>query len=128
MIVVELMYDLVAFCAKLSLFLLHYRLFSTHKWVRYLVYIGITLTFVLYSTSLAINGYLCLPHHGENWILALLTSRCHRQIILVAYIQGPLNILGDVFLLLLPLPVVWKLQVSSQKKFGIIAIFLTGFL
>ena len=122
------MYGLVAFCAKLSLFLLHYRLFATHNWIRYLVYAGISSSFVFYTTTTAVDGYLCLPHHGESWVLALLTPRCHRQVVLVAYVQGPFNILSDLFLLLLPLPAVWKLQVSPQKKFGIIAIFLTGLL
>ena len=124
--VVEIMYNCVAFLAKLSLFLLHHRLFSIYKWMRYLVYLGIGSIFVLYATCAAVDSYLCLPHRGETWLQAAVSSRCHQQAVLVAYIQGPFNVASDLFLLLLPLPAVLKLQVPLRKKLGISTIFLTG--
>lgn len=36
------------------------------------------------------------------------------------------NIITDVFMLLLPLPCIWKLQLSKKDKFGLILTFATG--
>ena len=36
------------------------------------------------------------------------------------------NISIDVAMLILPLPLVWKLQTSTTQKLGLTAIFLTG--
>ena len=125
-IVIEMMYAVIAFCAKLSLFLLYHRLFGLHKWIRYLTYIGIGASFAVYTASVGVNGYLCLPHRGEQWVQAGLSPRCHRQLVWVAYVRGPFNVLSDLYLLVLPLPAVWQLHASLKKKLGISGIFLTG--
>ena len=125
-IVIDLMYGPVAFCAKLSLFLLYYRLFSRHQWIRYMVYLGIGSAFALYTAGMIVYGYLCLPRRGQSWIEAGLSSRCHEQFIMVGYIRGPFNVLSDLFLLLLPLPAVWQLHLPLGKRLGISGIFLTG--
>ena len=120
------MYVVVGFSAKLSLLLLYYRLFALHQWMRYLIYLGVGLSFALCVASLGVFGYLCLPHRGEGWLQAALSARCHQQFFLIAYVRGPLNLLSDLYLLLLPLPAVWELHVPLQKKLGISGIFLTG--
>ena len=125
-IVVELMYSVVALSAKLSLLLLYYNLFACHRWMRLLIYLGIGLIFVMYTASFGAFGYLCLPHRGEGWLEALLSSRCHRQVILLAYVRGPLNLIGDLYLLILPFPAIKQLHVPRRKKLGIYGIFLTG--
>lgn len=41
-------------------------------------------------------------------------------------INGGLSLLGDFFVLGLPLPVIWNLKVNLRRKIGIICIFLLG--
>ena len=125
-IVIDLMYGPVALCAKLSLFFLYYRLFACHRWIKYLTYVGIGSALAMYIAGTAVYGYLCLPHHGENWLQAGLSPRCHRQFIMIGYVRGPFNVLSDLFLLTMPLPAVWQLHVPLRKKIGIFGIFLTG--
>ena len=125
-IVIDLLYGPIAFCAKLSLFLLYYRLFGRHQWIRYLVYLGIGSAAAMYTASMVVYGYLCLPHHGQSWIEAGLSSRCHNQFIMIGYVRGPFNVLSDLYLLFLPLPAVWQLQLPLRKRIGIAGIFLTG--
>ena len=125
-IVVDLLYGPVAFCAKLSLFLLYYRLFARHQWIKYLVYLGIGSAAAMYTAVMIVYGYLCLPRHKESWIEAGLSSRCHKQFIMIGYVRGPFNVLSDLYLLLLPLPAVWQLQLPLRKRLGIVGIFLTG--
>lgn len=125
-IVIDLLYGPVAFCAKLSLFLLYYRLFSRHQWIRHLVYLGIGAAAAMYTAVMIVYGYLCLPRRGQSWIEAGLSSRCHKQFIMIGYVRGPFNVLSDLYLLFLPLPAVWQLHLPLRKRLGIAAIFLTG--
>ncbi|KAL8685955.1 MAG: hypothetical protein Q9218_007442 [Villophora microphyllina] len=125
-IVVDLMYGPIAFCAKLTLFLLYYRLFGRHRWLRYLVYIGIGIAAAQYTAGAVVYGYLCLPRSGESWIEAGLSSRCHKQFIMSCYVRGPINVLNDLLILLMPLPAVWQLQLPLRKRLGITGIFFTG--
>ena len=125
-IVIDLLYGPIAFCAKLSLFLLYYRLFARHQWIRYLVYLGIGSAAAMYTAGMIVYGYLCLPRRGQSWIEAGLSSRCHKQFIMIGYVRGPFNVLSDLYLLLLPLPAVWQLHLPLRKRLGIAGIFLTG--
>ena len=127
-IVIDMLYGPIAFCAKLSLFLLYYRLFARHQWIRYLVYLGVASAAAMYTASTIVYGYLCLPRRGQGWVEAGLSSRCHRQFILASYVRGPFNVVSDLYLLFLPLPAVWQLQIPLRKRLGIATIFLTGFL
>lgn len=125
-IVIDLLYGPIAFCAKLSLFLLYYRLFARHRWMRNLVYLGIASVGVMYMASMIVYGYLCLPRRGQSWIEAGFSSRCHKQFIMIGYVRGPFNLLSDLYLLLLPLPAIWQLHMPLRKKIGIAGIFFTG--
>ena len=39
-----------------------------------------------------------------------------------------LNILIDLVLLLLPLPVLWRLHITKRQKIGLMAVFILGYL
>lgn len=122
-----MLYGPTVFFAKLSLFLLYLRIFSPDRWTRFLIYFGIGFTFVYYMVTAGILVGLCVPRKGESWPLALLSSRCHKALVMT-YVQGIFNIVSDFYILLLPLPVIWKLQLPLRKKIGVCAIFMTGLL
>lgn len=71
----------------------------------------------------------CYPRRGEGFLLTDLPGRpCPAEAARLGIAQGVGNIIGDFYLLIMPMPVVWKLQLSLQKKIGVTAIFMTGFL
>ena len=39
---------------------------------------------------------------------------------------GCFGVLSDIYIYLLPIPVLWNLQMAFKRKMGIIAIFFTG--
>ena len=121
------MYGPTVFFAKLSLFLLYLRIFSPSRNMRFLIYFGIVFNFIYYVATAVSMMALCLPRKGEIWAVALYSSRCHHAITMT-YVQGIFNIVSDLFLLGLPIPVVLRLQMPQRKKWGVIAIFATGFL
>jgi hypothetical protein len=122
-----MLYGPTVFFAKLSLLLLLLRLFSPDRRTRLLVYFGIVCTFIYYMTTVTISVALCAPRHGENWPQALLSSRCAKAMVMT-YVQGIFNIVSDFYILILPIPVVWKLQLPFRRKIGLCGVFMMGLL
>ena len=122
-----MVYGPVIFFAKLSLFLLYLRLFLPNQWTRILIYFGILATLLLYTATTVAFGVLCIPRPGESWVESGFSPRCRSSFVLT-YIQGIFNVVSDLYLLILPIPVVWQLQMPSKKKIGVCAIFMTGIL
>ena len=96
--------------------------------MRILIFVGIGFHLILYVTSFVLEFVLCYPRRGQSFLLSFAAPHCAEDAARVGIAQGVGNIIGDFYLLLLPIPVVWKLQSSLQKKIGVMAIFLTGFL
>ena len=118
-------YGLTIFFAKLSLFLLYLRLFSPDRWMRVAIYVGIVTNLLVYMAISVAFGIMCLPRHGETWQTAPLSARCSRAPVL-GYVNGTFNVLSDFYLLALPIPVIWHLQMPRKKKYSVFAVFLTG--
>ena len=117
--------SLALFFAKLSLFLLFLRLFSPDRKLKCLVYLGILFSGALSLTSVVVSGALCSPRPGQPWNDLRVILRCSTERYF-AVIQGVLNMLLDFYILYLPIPVLWKLQLPVRKRVGVIAVFMTG--
>ena len=103
------------FFAKTSILLLYLRLFGPKRSTRYAIYIGLVFAFCLYWISIPLMAYYCPRLWCHNmWILSL--------------VQGPLNVALDLFILILPIPVVMRLQMSLPRRFAVLSVFLTGIL
>ena len=113
--------------SKLSILLLLLRLFSPNRWTRRLVIIGMCWATVVTATSIIIAGALCAPRPRESFASLSLLSRCQRQKTW-AVIQGASNVLLDFYILYLPLPLIWGLNLSMKRKLGVTGIFMTGFM
>lgn len=106
------------FFTKLSLLLLYYRIFAPDRVAKYLVYLGILYCFVLYTSSLLLTFLLCQQ--------SMLGPACKDELNLFILITSGLNVLGDIYLLVIPLAAVAKLHLPSRQKLGASAIFFTG--
>lgn len=71
-------------------------------------------------------GILCSPKVGRpwDWTTAAKCSRCA----IFGVVLGVANLALDIFLLILPMPIILSLQLSAKKKIGVLAIFMVGFL
>jgi hypothetical protein len=124
----ELVFGPAIFFAKLSIFLLYLRLFGPNKWTKYLTYIGIAMTFAVYTATTFAFGYLCVRRPGETWYESQTSDRCLVNSIPLYYIQGIFGLLSDLYIFFLPVPVVWRLQMPLKRRIGVMAIFATGIL
>lgn len=66
----------------------------------------------------------CLPP-SAYWTYPAQLQKCLNLTALGTWISFP-HILSDIVMLLIPLPLVWRLQVSLRKKLGLTVIFLAG--
>lgn len=82
---------------------------------------------LFYTVCLLIEVIDCTPRPGETWITAQGSKRCGKESTL-GYVMAAFNVFSDFFLLAIPVPVVWKLQLALRRKVGISLVFMTGFL
>lgn len=115
------------FFAKGSLLLLYLRIFGPKKSARYQIYICLAFSFCLYFVNIPVEAYYCAPRAGKGWTLAEIAPKCKKTSYL-AIIQGPLNVLIDLFIFALPIPIVIRLQMSARKRLSVLAVFFTGLL
>ncbi|MCJ1432718.1 hypothetical protein MMC27_002075 [Xylographa pallens] len=115
-------YPIVIFLVKLSIFLLYLRLFGVHKVFRYLVYFGIAFQLIFYTAMLAVESSLTVHCVSIN---ALTIALCNDNNIIVVT-QGAVNVVTDFYMLALPIPQVLHLNLKLRRKLGLLAIFMAG--
>ena len=111
--------------AKAALFLLYYQVFSLDRWTKIAIYIGISITFLFYLANGVANLVLCTPKRNESWTSTPYVERCRRAEVM-GDIQGVFGLVSDLYIFVLPFPVLYRLHMSFKKKIGITAVFLTG--
>ena len=109
--------------AKLSILSFLLRIFPSTMF-RWSVYSLMFLTCCYCIESILVVCFWCKPV-AYSWDKTIAGGTCINQLAFFRYNTIP-NILIDVVMLLLPLPLVWKLQTSTTQKLGLTAIFLTG--
>ncbi|KAL8868716.1 MAG: hypothetical protein Q9174_004804 [Haloplaca sp. 1 TL-2023] len=119
----KVLYFLNATLTKVSLLLLYHRIFGVVKKFRYALWISAfcVMAWWIATTILAFLG--CTPI-AYNWNKNI-DGQC---VDLVAFFRwnGICNLLLDFLILLLPLPMVWRLSISSRNKLELSGMFLLG--
>lgn len=60
----------------------------------------------------------CTPIN-KNWGHCIVSTR-------VGLAYGSLNFISDLFIFVLPMPMVWRLQLSRRGKLGVTLVFMSG--
>ena len=123
----EAIYGLLIRIVKVSLFLLILEIFRPLKWLRIAVWLGLVTTGVFYYSYMIILLIVCAPKEMTQlaYLEILGTPQCLNNPRFILPV-GIMNVLSDVYLMLIPLPAIWGLQIPLMKKIGISTIFLTG--
>lgn len=114
---------------KLSLFVLYVQVFGPLRWLRYLSWAGAIITGLFYFIVMAVELAVCVPGNGHGelaYIAALNAPKCvsSRRPIVIGL--GVVSVLSDLYLIILPLPAVWSLQLPLRQKLAVSAMFFTG--
>ena len=108
---------------KLAILVLYHRLFPNKKIrlaVRITAAVLVCLTISTVTTGLA----SCRPF-AANWNPKLPGAYCINKEAYFRYGSIP-NILTDIVILVLPVKIVWKLNMSTRLKIGLTATFIVG--
>ncbi|KAH2661681.1 hypothetical protein KXV32_000420 [Aspergillus fumigatus] len=103
----------VIFFAKSSIFLLCRQIFTIQKQMKYAIRFGLLFTFLLYWPGVGLESYFAAPHVGETWEDLLVN---HRPVKLIYWgiVQGTLSVILDIYIFILPLPLLAKLQLPRN--------------
>ncbi len=119
-----LFYTLTLCMSKVSILLLYLRIFS-FQWVRRAGQIVLAIVIISNIYMVITIFTACIPLQAY-WDLSITDKYCHPQAVWWSH-TGMLMI-TDFLIFLLPLPVVWTLNVPRRQKYALFAIFGLGFL
>ena len=120
-----------AFFIKLSLFILYLRLFQPNRYTRWLVYGGIIICGLFYSACIVGNCVLTIPTPGQTndnmaWIFR--DSKNGYKLWTMSVTQAIFGLLSDIYLLVIPLQMIFQLHLSVGRKIGVSSVFMIGIL
>jgi len=122
-VAIQTLYFLNTTLTKISILLLYYRIFGVVNNFRIALYIAAALV-IAYWIPTTILAYLGCTPFARNWDQTL-PGTC---VNLVAFFRwnGICNLILDVLILCLPIPMVWRLSVSVRQRLELSGIFLLG--
>ncbi|KAI1355908.1 hypothetical protein F5Y01DRAFT_325013 [Xylaria sp. FL0043] len=116
-------------CSKIATFLLLLQIFTVSRSMRFAIFIGIAAISALYTAAIILSTYFLVPHTGETWTTVIEKSaQGHFFSQYWGVASGGAALLIDLYIFILPLPILWKLNLSTRRKLQIIAVFLVGLL
>ncbi|KAI8949431.1 hypothetical protein F4801DRAFT_401578 [Xylaria longipes] len=117
-------YQITTFFTKLSILLLYLRLFSVHELFALIANISIVIITLFYIPLVGLGiGFLATC----NDLMKLVESHfCRSYNGPVLLLNASFNVITDLWLLLLPLPLLMKLQLQPRQKLGLVAVFAAG--
>lgn len=124
MLASEFTYDTSITLIRMSVILFYYRIFGKNRPFKISLWItaGILVAWWIAIDILAI--FQCNPV-ARQWDHSI-PGHCYSLYGTFLGVTVP-NVFIDVLLLVLPLPMLWKLQISLRKKFALIANFMLGY-
>ncbi|KAL1965539.1 hypothetical protein VTN77DRAFT_5622 [Rasamsonia byssochlamydoides] len=126
--IADMIYLIAMMCAKLSILLIYLRLFGVYNAFRFVAW-GMMAVIVVYSwTVFFVYAFSCNPVYWA-WHVTLDEAWNARHCINFLPLNtamGAVNIATDVVLLMLPLRMVWKVQMRTAQKLGLTLVFGTG--
>lgn len=121
----NIMYTFLITSVKLSILFLYYRIFHASQRFRMVLYA--VMTFVLLSGVSALPVFIfgCWPINFF-WDKSVQGGVCTAFNNYFYLTEAAINIFIDVILLILPMPMVWKLQISQAQRLGLMGVFALG--
>ncbi|KAI3326822.1 hypothetical protein HD806DRAFT_488300 [Xylariaceae sp. AK1471] len=129
------LFALSALFVKTALLVLYLRVFSPDRSARIMIWAGITTIVVFYIVTIIINIRFCVPismttpvPDPQEWAKKLKASTCSQPVYNLNAAVGLFGVVSDLYVLIIPVSMVFRLRLPRNRKLGIQAIFLTGLL
>ncbi|KAI1160128.1 hypothetical protein F5B18DRAFT_541720 [Nemania serpens] len=128
------------FFSKTATLLLFRQVFNVSRTMHIAIWIGIAVSFALYGSSLGALSYFSSPHAGQTWdevaTQAIITNlsplyKGVAPVVIPLYwgvVQGAIGTVFDIYIFILPLPILSRLNLSTKRKLQISALFFVAIL
>ena len=120
------MYNSVTAVTKISILLFYRRVFPREATTRRWRIILWTLGSLISGNGVAAffgTAFQCFPV-ARMWNQHI-TGSCMNQSIVIR-LNGVYNLITDIAILILPMPIVWQMRLENSKKIAVTSIFLLG--
>ncbi|KAL8992694.1 MAG: hypothetical protein Q9169_006908 [Polycauliona sp. 2 TL-2023] len=114
--------------AKASLLIFLYRIFHVDRWFRIAAWILGAILAIWSTVTVFLSIFACKPIRA-SWNFELMfdpETKCYPKSWDTKNIYGFCNILSDFALIVMPLPLVWRMQMDRKKKIGLVLVFASG--
>ncbi|KAI4232756.1 MAG: hypothetical protein LQ349_004798 [Xanthoria aureola] len=108
--------------AKSSILLLYLRIFTVKPSMRYAIYAGLIFTAILYGVHIPLVIGFCSPR-GTSKIIDFASCA---KLTVWGPVQGFLAMILDVYIFILPFPVISQLKLPRGKRLGVYVLFGTA--
>lgn len=124
-------WNYIAFCTylpallgyKMSILFFYLRIFDVSRAFRYSTWAVMFITCGYVFSNILTQLFGCRPI-AKNWKPDL-PGHCI-MFFTADYFYGSLNFITDLIIFVLPLPMVWRMQLSRKEKIGVSVIFMVG--
>jgi len=121
--IAEFVYLVLAGTIKLSVLLFYRRVFAPSRPTLHFIDGGIIFVLVTYTAFLLATIFECTPIR-KGWD-ASTPGHCYRPKIL-PYFSGAMNVVTDLYVLIVPVPALLRLQMDFKRKLRVMAVFSLG--
>ncbi|KAI2610571.1 hypothetical protein GGR54DRAFT_373308 [Hypoxylon sp. NC1633] len=115
----------VFFFSKAGIFLLYRQIFGVKKRIRIAVSSGLLLTLLVYLPNIPLAAIFDAPSAGSSWE-SMATSTKSSHMIIWGIIQSSLTVLLDIYIFILPIPLIIKLQMPIGRRWQVFGVFTTA--
>ncbi|KAI1112149.1 hypothetical protein F5Y14DRAFT_278706 [Nemania sp. NC0429] len=129
------LFSLSSLFVRTALLALYLRVFAPNKTARIMIWAGIVTIVVFYTISIILNIRFCVPismttpvPDKDAWAEKLKASNCSQPVYNLNASVGLFGVLSDLYILIIPVSMVYNLRIPRNRKIGIVTIFLTGLL
>lgn len=122
MTVVEVLYNFTAMWVKASILALYLRIFPIRQFQRW-TWVMMGVNFAYNITFMICSIAQCLPIESR-WNPKIASVCVNYYAVVVT--SGVINILTDVIILAMPIPMIHQLHIPGRKKHMLSAVFATG--
>lgn len=110
-------------CVKFSILHLYMEIFPSKRLRNFCV--GTMIVTGLYFVSVLLETFLLCSPVQFNWDKTI-SGSCNEHSMAAYIMAGVTNLVIDVFIVVLPMPVLWKLRLPLPKKIAVISMFSLG--
>jgi hypothetical protein len=115
------------FFPKAAILLFYMEIFSPIRLVKIGSIVGIVMTFMAYIPPSLVLAYWNAPHVGQSWDELLINGMTHKGVP-GGVVIGVTSVIVDIYIFVLPLPTLAKLNLRLAKRVQVISLFATAFL